>query len=159
LFVASLGHFCRPSVPKTPVAAFDAAALHSRICRFAIGADALLDTFEAERRAFALRLVQTTDRFFNVAAAECHLAEIIRTRVAPFVLPQMVKFEAAREYIFRAISQITLNYRGMGLDEGQAGPVHGGDRLPWVKMDGSDNYGRLSASAGRSMSMERSTTM
>lgn len=105
--------------------------------------DALLDTFEAERRAFALRLVQTTDRFFNVAAAEGHLAEIIRTRVAPIVLPQMVKFEAAREYIFRTISQITLNYRGMGLDEGQAGPVHGGDRLPWVKMGGSDNYQAL----------------
>jgi 2-polyprenyl-6-methoxyphenol hydroxylase-like FAD-dependent oxidoreductase len=105
--------------------------------------DVLLNTFEAERRAFALRLVQTTDRFFNVAAAEGHLAEIIRTRVAPIVLPQMVKFEAAREYIFRTISQITLNYRGMGLDEGQAGPVHGGDRLPWVKMDGSDNYRAL----------------
>jgi hypothetical protein len=106
-------------------------------------ADALLDTFEAERRAFALRLVQTTDRFFNVAAAEGHLAEIIRTRIAPIVLPQMVKFEAARDYIFRTISQITLNYRGKGLDEGQAGPVHGGDRLPWVRIGESDNYKAL----------------
>ncbi len=105
--------------------------------------DALLDTYEAERRAFALRLVQTTDRFFNVAAAEGHLAEIIRTRVAPIVLPQMVRFEAARDYIFRTISQITLNYRGKGLDEGHAGPVHGGDRLPWVKMGDSDNYKAL----------------
>ncbi len=105
--------------------------------------DALLDTFEAERRAFALRLVQTTDRFFNVAAGEGNLAEIIRTRVAPIVLPQMVRFEAARDYIFRTISQITLNYRGRGLDEGHAGPVHGGDRLPWVKMGGTDNYQAL----------------
>jgi 2-polyprenyl-6-methoxyphenol hydroxylase-like FAD-dependent oxidoreductase len=105
--------------------------------------DALLDTYEAERRAFALRLVQTTDRFFNVAAAEGNLAEIIRTRVAPIVLPQMVRFEAARDYIFRTISQITLNYRGKGLDEGHAGPVHGGDRLPWVKMGESDNYKAL----------------
>ena len=105
--------------------------------------DALLDTFEAERRAFALRLVQTTDRFFNVAAGEGNLAEIIRTRVAPIVLPQMVRFEAARDYIFRTISQITLNYRGKGLDEGHAGPVHGGDRLPWVKMGETDNYQAL----------------
>jgi 2-polyprenyl-6-methoxyphenol hydroxylase-like FAD-dependent oxidoreductase len=105
--------------------------------------DALLDTYEAERRAFALRLVQTTDRFFNVAAAEGHLAEIIRTRVAPIVLPQMVRFEVARDYIFRTISQITLNYRGKGLDEGQAGPVHGGDRLPWVRMGETDNYQTL----------------
>ena len=105
--------------------------------------DALLDTFEAERRAFALRLVQTTDRFFNVAAAEGNLGEIIRTRIAPIVLPQMVRFEAARDYIFRTISQITLNYRGKSLDEGHAGPVHGGDRLPWVKMGGTDNYQAL----------------
>lgn len=105
--------------------------------------DALLDTFETERRAFALRLVQTTDRFFNVAAAEGHLAEIVRTRIAPFVLPRVVKFEAAREYLFRTVSQITLNYRGKGLDQGLAGSVHGGDRLPWVKLGESDNYQAL----------------
>jgi len=105
--------------------------------------DALLDTFEAERRAFALRLVQTTDRLFEVAAAEGHLAEIVRTRVAPLVLPQVVKSEQARDYIFRTISQITLNYRGKGLDEGRAGPVHGGDRLPWVTLDDGDNYASL----------------
>jgi len=105
--------------------------------------DALLDTFEAERRAFALRLVKTTDRFFNLAAAEGHLAEIIRTRLAPLLLRQVVKIEAAREFIFRTISQITLNYHGKGLDQGQAGPVHGGDRLPWVKLDEGDNYKAL----------------
>ncbi len=105
--------------------------------------DALLDTFEAERRAFALRLVETTDRFFNVAAAKGHLAEIVRTRLAPIVLPQLVKFEAARTYIFRTISQITLNYRGKGLDQGHVGPVHGGDRLPWVKFGEGDNYQAL----------------
>jgi 2-polyprenyl-6-methoxyphenol hydroxylase-like FAD-dependent oxidoreductase len=105
--------------------------------------DAVLDTYEAERRAFALRLVQTTDRFFNVAAAEGRLAEIIRTRVAPVVLPQAAKFEPAREYLFRTVSQITLNYRGKGLDQGRAGAVHGGDRLPWTKMGTGDNYRAL----------------
>jgi len=49
------------------------------------------------------------------------LAEIIRTRIAPLILPQVVKLEAAREYIFRTISQITLSYRGKGLDEGPEG--------------------------------------
>jgi len=102
--------------------------------------DSLLDTFEAERRAFALRLVRTTDRFFAFAASDGHLAEILRTRIAPVVLPQVVKFEPARDYIFRTLSQITLNYRGKGLDEGHAGPVHGGDRLPWVRLGQGDNY-------------------
>jgi hypothetical protein len=55
-----------------------------------------------------------------------------------------VKIEAAREYIFRTISQLTLNYRGMDLARGHAGPLHGGDRLPWVRLDAGDNYEALS---------------
>ena len=55
-------------------------------------------------------------------------------------MPQLVKFESFREYMFRTISQITLNYRGKGLDQGHVGPVHGGDRLPWVKLGAGDNY-------------------
>jgi hypothetical protein len=55
-------------------------------------------------------------------------------------MPQMVKFESFRDYMFRTVSQITLNYRGKGLDNGHVGPVHGGDRLPWVKLGESDNY-------------------
>src|SRR5262249_51115068 len=94
--------------------------------------EGLLDTYEAERGAFATRLVQTTDRFFNMVASEGHLADAIRTRLAPLLLPQIAKFEPARDYIFRTISQITLNYRGKGLAEGRAGQVQGGDRLPWV---------------------------
>ncbi|MGZ6009842.1 MAG: FAD-dependent monooxygenase [Rhizomicrobium sp.] len=103
----------------------------------------LLDTFEAERRAFALRLVNTTDRAFKFVASNGYLAEIVRTRLAPILLPQIVRFDAARKYIFRTVSQITLNYRGKGLDEGHAGAVHGGERLPWVRGAGFDNYDAL----------------
>jgi hypothetical protein len=102
--------------------------------------DALLDTYEAERRAFALRLVQTTDRVFTFVASEGHLAEIVRTRVAPIILPYAIRFEAVRDWIFLTVSQITLNYRGKGLDQGHAGAVYGGDRLPWLKLGADDNY-------------------
>jgi hypothetical protein len=50
-----------------------------------------------------------------------------------------------REYMFRTVSQITLNYRGGPLSKGAAGHVHGGDRLPWVPIDGSDNFEPLAA--------------
>jgi 2-polyprenyl-6-methoxyphenol hydroxylase-like FAD-dependent oxidoreductase len=43
--------------------------------------DALLDTYELERIAFARRLVSTTDRVFTLATAEGKLADVIRTRV------------------------------------------------------------------------------
>jgi 2-polyprenyl-6-methoxyphenol hydroxylase-like FAD-dependent oxidoreductase len=105
--------------------------------------DRLLDTYETERRAFATRLVDTTDRIFSFVAAEGRLADIIRTRLAPVILPQIVKLAPARAYIFRTISQITLNYRHKGLCEGQAGPIHGGDRMPWVKLGDIDNYQSL----------------
>ena len=107
--------------------------------------DSLLDSYETERIGFAKRLVATTDRVFSFATAEGRIAEIIRTRIVPVIFPKVVALEPVRDYIFRTVSQITLNYRGMPLGVGVAGHVHGGDRLPWVPGDGTDNFARLSA--------------
>src|SRR5262249_27920270 len=101
------------------------------------GPDRLLDSYEAERIAFTVRLVATTDRVFTFATADGYVADILRTRVAPIVIPAAAQFEAVREYIFRTVSQIALNYRGDPLSQGEAGHVHGGDRLPWVRIDGN----------------------
>jgi hypothetical protein len=102
--------------------------------------DKLLGSYEAERIGFARRLVATTDRVFSFVTAEGWIADIIRTRVAPVLIPTAMAFEAAREYLFRTVSQITLNYRDGPLSVGAAGHVHGGDRLPWVPLDGTDNF-------------------
>ena len=107
--------------------------------------DSLLDTYETERIGFAKRLVATTDRVFSLATAEGRIAEIIRTRIVPVIFPSVVSLEPVRDYIFRTVSQITLNYRGMPLSVGVAGHVHGGDRLPWVPGEGADNFASLSA--------------
>ena len=107
--------------------------------------DKLLDSYEVERIGFARRLVATTDRVFTFVTANGRLADIIRMRIAPVLLPAAMAFEAAREYLFRTVSQITLNYRGGPLSAGAAGHVHGGDRLPWVPNDGKDNFEPLAA--------------
>lgn len=107
--------------------------------------DAVLDSYEAERIAFARRLVKTTDRVFTVATAEGKLAEIIRTSIVPTVFPLLAKFEVLREFVFRTVSQITINYRHSHLSEGRAGDIQGGDRLPWVVAGGVDNYESLAA--------------
>jgi FAD binding domain len=107
--------------------------------------DKLLGSYEAERIGFARRLVATTDRVFSFVTAEGWIADIIRTRVAPVLIPTAMAFEAAREYLFRTVSQITLNYRDGPLSVGAAGHVHGGDRLPWVPLDGTDNFEPLAA--------------
>ncbi len=92
----------------------------------------LLDSYETERIAFARRLVSTTDKVFSFVTAEGRMADLLRMRVAPFLIPKMASFEASREFLFRTVSQVTLHYRGMPLSQGAAGHVHGGDRLPWA---------------------------
>ncbi len=103
--------------------------------------DSLLDTFETERIPFARRLVNTTDRAFTLVTAEGEFAKLVRTHVAPLVLPPLAHTEIWRDFAFRAISQISINYRDCKLNAGKAGDVRGGDRLPWLAFDGQeDNY-------------------
>jgi 2-polyprenyl-6-methoxyphenol hydroxylase-like FAD-dependent oxidoreductase len=105
--------------------------------------DSLLDSYEAERIGFARRLVATTDRLFSFVTSEGRIADILRTRVAPLLIPRVLAFEPVREYMFRTVSQIMLNYRQGPLSRGTAGQVHGGDRLPWAVVDGADNFATL----------------
>lgn len=107
--------------------------------------DALLNSYELERKPFAERLVNTTDRLFTLAVAEGRLADFVRTRIVPVVLPAAAKFEVWRDWMFRTVSQVMINYRGSPISSGEAGDVRGGDRLPWVSVGGVDNYGPLSA--------------
>ncbi len=111
--------------------------------------DSLLDSFEAERLPFARRLVATTDKLFGFATSTGALADLLRTRIAPFVLGHVTRIKGFRVFVFRLISQITLDYRASPLSQGRAGKVHGGDRLPWVPgpaftIDGADNFAPLS---------------
>ena len=103
----------------------------------------LLDTYETERIAFARKLVSTTDRVFSFVTAEGRIADLLRTRLAPFLLPKMASFDTSREFLFRTVSQITVNYRAMPLSTGVAGHVHGGDRLPWAHDGEGDNFESL----------------
>ena len=105
--------------------------------------DRLLDTYETERRAFARKLVATTDRGFTLATAEGRTADFIRMRIVPIILPALFKLEAAREFMFTAVSQIVIAYRDSAISSGKAGVIHGGDRLPWAKSANSDNFDSL----------------
>jgi 2-polyprenyl-6-methoxyphenol hydroxylase-like FAD-dependent oxidoreductase len=103
----------------------------------------LLDSYEAERIGFARRLVATTDRAFTLATSQGGFAAFVRTHIVPIVFPVIFRFEAVRRFAFRTVSQTIINYRGRPLSRGTAGRVQGGDRLPWVSIDGSDNFAPL----------------
>lgn len=107
--------------------------------------DSLLDSYQAERIGFARRLVATTDQAFRFATAQGRLADVVRTRLAPLLIPRIMGVEAVREFLFRTVSQITLSYRGGPLSAGKAGQVQGGDRLPWASGGGVDNFASLAA--------------
>jgi 2-polyprenyl-6-methoxyphenol hydroxylase-like FAD-dependent oxidoreductase len=120
-----------------------AAALHGR------AKPALLDSYEPERIAFARRLVATTDQAFTGVTSEGAIARALRLRIVPFLIPSLFAFRVIRRFLFRTVSQTTVNYRTSTLSQGRAGKVHGGDRLPWVKTSSggpeTDNFKPLTS--------------
>ena len=102
--------------------------------------EALLDTYQTERRAFATRLVATTDEVFTVATSPGQFATFVRTRVFPTVVALAVRLAAVRALMFRTISQIAIAYRSSAISAGAAGRVRGGDRMPWVETASGDNF-------------------
>ncbi len=107
--------------------------------------DALLDTYEPERMAFA-RVAALADRAFTLGTAESALAGFVRTGLTPAALPVLAQVPTLREFMFRAASLVATGYRHSRLSQGKAGAVRGGDRLPWVgPAPGVDNYAPLDA--------------
>lgn len=100
----------------------------------------VLDTYEAERIAFARVLVKSTDRLFRVFVGRNLSARLFRTVLVPKVLPVIAGFDRIRRGAFSLVSQTRINYEHSALSEGVAGDVRGGDRLPWVPFDGADNF-------------------
>jgi hypothetical protein len=68
------------------------------------------------------------------------VADFIRTRLAPVIVPTLFKFEAVRDYMFSAVSQIVIAYHDSPISAGRAGSVRGGDRLPWAPSPNGDNF-------------------
>jgi 2-polyprenyl-6-methoxyphenol hydroxylase-like FAD-dependent oxidoreductase len=104
----------------------------------------LLESYESERRAFALKIVTSTDAGFTTLTSKGIFPHILRNWLIPYLVPLAVKFEHARTQIFRGGSQLICSYRGSSLSQkGAAGVVQPGDRLPWVRMDPGDNFSML----------------
>lgn len=109
----------------------------------------LLDSYEVDRIEFARGLVASTDRGFAFISSPSLIARFIRLRVAPLMLPALLRIRAARRFLFRTVSQTALHYGQSPLSEGKAGRVRGGQRLPWIPFTHSatfaDNFVSLSS--------------
>ncbi|HYZ61095.1 MAG TPA: FAD-dependent monooxygenase [Acetobacteraceae bacterium] len=103
--------------------------------------EAILDTYEPERIAFARVLVSTTDRAFQAMVGQGKASEILRTWLMPHLFPMLTGFSPVRRLMFRTVSQTRIAYHDSALSAGRAGEVQGGDRLPWV--GDADNFAAL----------------
>ncbi|MBX3020112.1 MAG: FAD-dependent monooxygenase [Bdellovibrionales bacterium] len=100
-----------------------------------------LESYETERIAFARELVESTDRAFHLISSRGTLARFIRMRLAPIAIPTALHFDFVKRFVFRTISQTAISYRHSGFNEGEAGELHAGDRLPWISS--VDNFAPL----------------
>jgi hypothetical protein len=100
--------------------------------------DALLDTYEAERRPFAQKLLATTDRAFRVVVSENWFSGVLRTYILPRVVAFAMKRRAAKRAAFLTLSQIGIRYRESALSQNLGSPPesapHAGDRFPWLRL-------------------------
>ena len=107
----------------------------------------ILSTYNEERVEVAKRLLETTDRIFDLLVNPDWLLAFIRMHIFPRVASFVVGLDSVNQFIFPLISQTGINYRDRSLSmEGEDDfEVKAGDRMPYFLVDGKSIYERLHA--------------
>jgi len=111
-------------------------------------AERILETYNEERLPNARRLLQTTDRMFNLAAGTDWLVNLIRTTIFPPMAKFILSIDAVKKKFFPLISQIGISYRDSSLsvhDGDKEFDIKAGDRLPYFLVDGKSVFDKLRA--------------
>ena len=99
---------------------------------------ALLDTYEAERKPVAQRLLRTTDQAFALLVSDSWVAGIFRTQIVARIAAFVMTVERIRKLAFRTLSQTGIRYRGSSLSRNlprlPEGAPQAGDRFPWLRL-------------------------
>jgi hypothetical protein len=109
-------------------------------------AQPLLETYNEERIKNAQRLLQTTDRAFEVVAGSNWMTSFVRTQVFPPLAHFIFSLSAVQNTVFPIVSQIGIHYRDCSLsrhnDDARL-EVKAGDRMPYFRVDGKSIYDQL----------------
>lgn len=107
----------------------------------------ILDTYNEERVEVAKRLLETTDRMFDLLVNPAWLLSFTRRYVFPYVAKFIVGLESVNQFIFPLISQIGITYRerSLSVDMGADFEIKAGDRMPYFLVDGNSVYDWLHA--------------
>jgi len=107
----------------------------------------ILDSYNEERGQVAKRLLETTDRMFDLLMDPAWLLSFTRRFIFPRVASFMVNLDSVNQFIFPLISQIGISYRERALsaETSDQFEVKAGDRMPYLLIDGQDVYESLKA--------------
>lgn len=104
----------------------------------------ILDTYHEERSEVAKRLLETTDRMFDLLMSPARLLAFVRTHIFPHIANFVVSLDAVNQFIFPLISQIGITYRNryLSLDD-EDFEIKAGDRMPYFLINGKSIYDSL----------------
>jgi hypothetical protein len=107
---------------------------------------AILDTYNEERVENAERLLETTDRFFDLLVNPDWLLSFVRRQIFPRVANFVIGLDSVNQFIFPLISQTGITYRGhaLALDNDNF-EVKAGDRMPYFMIEDKGIYDWLHA--------------
>lgn len=108
--------------------------------------ETILETYNQERLENAKRLLQTTDRAFQVAAGPNWLFALLRTTILPFIFPHIIRLDPVKKFVFPLLSQIGIHYRHSTLSQhtgDEPFQVKAGDRMPYFLVAGQSIYNTL----------------
>jgi len=94
---------------------------------------ALLDSFELERKPVAENLVHTTDRLFRNMIGQGMVSRLLRLWIVPALISGFARFSVCKRALFNLIGELNVGYAESLLNVGRQGRLKSGERLPWVK--------------------------
>lgn len=90
----------------------------------------LLTTYDSERMRFAKGLLSTTDKLFTFLMTKGTLSKILFWLFSNVFFNFVSRTRSIRIWLFKRISQISLNHFESRLSDGHVGDLRGGQRLP-----------------------------
>jgi 2-polyprenyl-6-methoxyphenol hydroxylase-like FAD-dependent oxidoreductase len=107
----------------------------------------ILDSYNEERGAVAKRLLETTDRMFDLLMDPAWLLSFTRRFIFPRVANFIVGLDSVNQFIFPLISQTGIQYRDWSLSAETSDDfeIKAGDRMPYFVVDGESVYDSLRA--------------
>jgi 2-polyprenyl-6-methoxyphenol hydroxylase-like FAD-dependent oxidoreductase len=104
----------------------------------------ILETYNDERLENAKNLLETTDRFFNLAANPNFPFSFLRMYVFPYMAGVAFRIDALKKFVFPRVSQIAINYRHSSLSRNNGKfAVKAGDRMPYFLVEDASIYNEL----------------